>query len=147
MGWRSLCVPARLAWRSLFSCRIFCSSSRERASSSSSRLPFNSSTERKKSETSSDIVGGAQSWLVDTTTGHGNILLKPKTWHDCGCDWRTKSGVCLGVVFCPSAGLMFRLMSTCNPEIYSSGCKRQKPNWRGATSLSSSEDPCRPGTD
>lgn len=54
--WEQIGVPARRAWRSFFSCRIFSSSSRERASSSSSRLSFNNSTERKKSETSSDMA-------------------------------------------------------------------------------------------
>lgn len=50
-------VPSRRAWRSLLCSRIFSSFSLARASSSSSRRWFNCSTDRRKSETSSDIVG------------------------------------------------------------------------------------------
>jgi len=49
-------IPARRAWRSLFSCKIFSSSSRDRASSSSSRRSLSCSTDRRKLETSSDMV-------------------------------------------------------------------------------------------
>lgn len=51
-------VPSRRACRSRLCCKIFSSSSLARAPSSSSRLWFNCSTDRKKLDTSSDIVLG-----------------------------------------------------------------------------------------
>lgn len=70
-----LSIPARLAWRSFFSCKIFSSSSRDRASSSSSRLSFSSSTERKKSETSSDMAVSETTPSAWHTTAMCNIKL------------------------------------------------------------------------
>ncbi|KAI0016922.1 hypothetical protein F4780DRAFT_632103 [Xylariomycetidae sp. FL0641] len=75
-------VPARRAWRSFLSCKIFSSNSRERASSSSTRRSPSSLTWERKRETSSDIERGVylQKWqrgrAVAVGASHGNGTMR-----------------------------------------------------------------------